>query len=337
MGTRRSEMWFFVALFAIALFLSWLIFAPFVSAIVIAGTFAFLFRPWYRKLLRGFRYEPLAALSIVVLVTFIIFLPLGYFTLRLFGEATMLYSSLTLHGSFDFGATATNFLHAYFPNLQTPDIALNFNNYAQRLLIWLIQNLGTLFSSIAQVFFMAFLSLLGLFYFLKDGDRLKQWLLETIPLDQKCTEEIVHGVEAAGSSVIKGTLMVAVIDAVIMGLGFFFFHIPDPTFWATLVAPISIIPVVGVWIIAVPAIAYLFITGQAGPGIGLAIWSLVLINLIYNILSPQLMRLGANIHPYVILLSILGGIGFFGPIGFLTGPLVIAFLFALLRIYKKMI
>ena len=72
-------------------------------------------------------------------------------------------------------------------------------------------------------------------------------------------------------------------------------------------------------------------------GIGLTIWSVVLINLIYNVLSPQLMRRGAHIHPYLILLSILGGIAYFGPIGFLIGPLVVALLLALLKIYKKLV
>ncbi len=337
MDLRRSETWFFVALLAAALFLSWLIFAPFASAVVIAGIFAFLLGPLYQKFVRAFRYESLAALIMVILVALIIFLPLGYLGLRTFSEATALYFSFATHGGFDFGTAATTFFQTHFPTLPIPNLALNFNTYVQQWLTWLVQNLGAFFSGIAQLFFMAFLSLLGLFYFLKDGQRLKKWILEIVPFDTKDTEEIFHEVEAVASSVVKGTLLVAVINGVIMGIGFSLFNIPDPTFWGMLVVPVSIIPLIGIWLVVVPAIAYLLLTGQLALAIALTAWSVILINIVYNVLSPQLMKRGAHIHPYLILLSILGGIAYFGPIGFLIGPLVVALLLALLRIYKKLV
>jgi predicted PurR-regulated permease PerM len=337
MDAHRSETWFFVALLSIAIFLAWLILAPYVSALVLAGTLAFLFRPLYQKLLRVFRNKSITALSIVIIVTLIIFLPLGFLVVRIFGEATALYASLASRGGFDFGTALTNFLHTHFRTFDIPDITLNFNDYVRQGLTWLIQNLGSFFSGVTQIFFTAFLSLLGLFYCLKDGDRLKKWIFETIPLAPKYTEGIVREIESVGSSVIKGTLMVAVIQGVVMGVGFLLFKIPSPTFWGAVVAPASIIPIVGTWLVAAPAIAYLFLTGQTALGIGLLVWSLILINLVYNVLSPQLMHRGVDIHPYLILLSVLGGIGFFGPIGFLMGPLVMALLFSLLRMYTGLI
>src|SRR3989344_403999 len=67
--------------------------------------------------------------------------------------------------------------------------------------------------------------------------------------------------------------------------------------------------------------------------VGLAIWGVVLIGLSDNFLSPILMKKGMKIHSFVILLSILGGLGFFGPIGFIAGPVVLSLLFALFDIY----
>ncbi|MGC9599559.1 MAG: AI-2E family transporter [Minisyncoccia bacterium] len=336
MDARRSETWFFVALLAVALFLTWSILAPYVGMLVFAGTLAFLFQPPYQKLLRVFRYESLAAFATIIIVTLIVFVPLGFFGVRIFGEATALYASLTAHGGFDFGAALTNFLHAHFKNFPIPNLTFNVSNYVQQGLTWLIQNLGSLFSGVTQIFFTAFLSLLGLFYFLKDGERLKNWVTGIVPLAPEYSEDIVREMETVGSSVVKGTLMVAVIQGIVMGIGFFLFGIPDPTFWGTLVVFTSIIPIVGTWLVVVPAIAYLLFTGQTALGIGLAIWSAILVNLIYNVLSPQLMHRGVHLHPYLILLSVLGGIGLFGPIGFLTGPLIMALLFSLLKIYTKL-
>jgi predicted PurR-regulated permease PerM len=326
MTTRQPELWFFVVLFSIVLFFTWTVFVPFASVIILAGTFAFLFRPLYNRILPLVRYESLAALSIVVLVAFIIFLPLGIFGLRIFSEATTLYSSIRAQGTLDLGPTLNNLLNTQ-----------NFDAYAQQALTWLIQNLGSFFSDIAQILFLSFLSLLGLFYFLKDGPKLKEWILETVPLKMEDTQDLMHGVEAAVSSVFKGTLFVAIIDGFILGVGFYLFHIPDPSFWGTLAVLISIIPVIGAWLVAVPGIAYLVLTGHMTAAIGLAIWSVILINLVYSLISPQLIRRGFNMHPYVILLGILGGIASFGPIGFLIGPLIISLLFALLKVYKKMV
>ena len=55
--------------------------------------------------------------------------------------------------------------------------------------------------------------------------------------------------------------------------------------------------------------------------------------LIDNFLGPKIVGRGMRLHPLIILLSVLGGIGFFGPVGFLIGPIVMSLLFALLDIY----
>ena len=336
MDVRRSEKWFFVALLTIAVFVAYLILAPYLGVLVLAGALAFLFEPVYKNLLRALRYESLAALVTVVVVALIVFIPLGFFGVRIFGEATSLYASLASHGGFDFGAALTKFLRANFKDFSATTITmLDFNAYAQQGLTWFIQNFGSFFSGVVQVFFAAFLSLFGLFYFLKDGGRMKKWIVEIVPLKSNYTEDIVREMEAAASSVIKGTLVVAILQGIVLGVSFFFFNIPEPAFWGALAIPASIIPVVGTWLVVVPGIAYLFLSGQTVFAVGLAVWSVVFVNLIYNLLTPQFVRRGANFHPYLVLLSVLGGIGLFGPIGFLLGPLVMTMLLSLLKIYPK--
>ncbi len=337
MNTRRLELGFFVALLAIALFLSWLIFAPYVSMLVLAGTLAFLFRPVYKSFLKMFRYSSAAALGTVAVVIMIVFLPLGFFGIRIFAEATALYASLASNGGFDFGAALTHFLQSNFSSVYVPSITINFNAFVRQGLVWFLQNLGPLFSGVAQILFGAFLSLLGLFYFLKDGERLKQWILDCIPLEPKYANQIMHEMGVVASSVVRGTLVIAVIQGVAAGAGFALFHIPNPAFWGSLAALSSLIPLVGAWLVVTPAIAYLFLISQTFSAIGLAIWSVVTINFIYNLLAPQIMGRRNHIHPYVILLSVLGGIGVFGPIGFLIGPFVLTFLFSLLKIYPDFI
>lgn len=96
----------------------------------------------------------------------------------------------------------------------------------------------------------------------------------------------------------------------------------------------ALIPSIGTSIVLVPAIIFLFATGMPIHAFGLLIWSAIIVGTIDNVLNPILVGRGVNIHPFFILLSVLGGITFFGPIGFMLGPMILSFLFTLLDIYR---
>jgi predicted PurR-regulated permease PerM len=335
MDTRRAEVWFLVGLLILAIFFSWLILKPYLDVFVLAGTLGFIFRPLYKKLSVALRYESLAAFASVIIVALVICIPLVFFGFKIFAEASALYTSLVLKGGSDFALSLGNFLHTHFTNLPAATIVTHVNTYVQQALGWFVQNLGQFFSSVAQVFFLLTLILLGLFYSFKDGAKIKKWVIETAPLSPNYTEEILRELGTVAVSVVRGTLIVALMVGVIMGIGFFIFAIPNPLFWAAAAALSSIVPVVGPWLVLIPSIAYLYFTGHTLLAIGLFLWSLLFTNIIYSVISPQLMHRGIDIHPYLILLSILGGIALFGPVGFITGPLMMALLLSLLRIYKK--
>ncbi|MEK7479231.1 MAG: AI-2E family transporter, partial [Patescibacteria group bacterium] len=61
------------------------------------------------------------------------------------------------------------------------------------------------------------------------------------------------------------------------------------------------------------------------------------VGLIDNFLRPYLIGRDAKLHPFLVLLSVLGGIHVFGPVGFLVGPLFLSFLLALLEIYPTIV
>jgi predicted PurR-regulated permease PerM len=337
MNSDQLEKWFFAALLGVAIYLSYLVLGPYLGVLILAATLAIIFRPVYRGLVRAVRHGPTAAALCILLATVIIFIPLGFFGIRIITEATTLYGTFSAHGGFDMSPGIHQFLEAYLPNANIQDISLNFNDAVRTGLTWFIQNIGSLFSSVASAFFVIFLSLFALYYLLKDGTRLKQWMLDHVPLKSEYTEQIIGETETVLGSVIKGTLIISLIQGVVVGLGLLIFGIPNPAFWGALTVIASIIPLVGTWLVVVPAIGYLFLTGQGAAAIGFAVWSLVFVNVIYNIVSPQLIHRGAHIHPFIILLSIIGGIGAFGPVGLLVGPFVIALLFALLRVYPNLV
>jgi predicted PurR-regulated permease PerM len=101
--------------------------------------------------------------------------------------------------------------------------------------------------------------------------------------------------------------------------------------------PASVIPVVGSTVIWGPAAVYLLFTGHVGAGVGLIIWGGVVVGAIDNFLKPILVKGSSETPAIFILFSILGGLTYFGMIGFILGPLILSFLLSLLRIYQKTI
>jgi predicted PurR-regulated permease PerM len=70
-------------------------------------------------------------------------------------------------------------------------------------------------------------------------------------------------------------------------------------------------------------------------GIGLALWGTLIISGADNILRSLLLKGEANLHPLFTFLSVLGGLIYFGFLGFILGPVVLSFLMTMFEIYKK--
>jgi len=90
-------------------------------------------------------------------------------------------------------------------------------------------------------------------------------------------------------------------------------------------------------VITLPAIVYLFFTGEMYSAIGLLIWSMLIVGLVDNFIGPYLISRGNNLHPFIILISVLGGIVLMGPIGFVIGPVTVTLFVVLLEVYDQYI
>ena len=126
----------------------------------------------------------------------------------------------------------------------------------------------------------------------------------------------------------------ALIQGILTAVGFALFGVPNPTLWGSVAAIAALVPSVGTALVLFPAILFLYWSGAALSALGLLLWGATAVGLIDNFLGPKLAGRGMRLHPFLILLSILGGIALFGPIGFLLGPLVLSMLFVLLEIYS---
>ena len=128
--------------------------------------------------------------------------------------------------------------------------------------------------------------------------------------------------------------MIALIQGVLTAIGFSIFGIPHSILWGTVTIVVALIPGIGTALVLLPGIIYLFAIGETGSGIGLLVWGVLAVGLIDNLLGPKLVGRNLQLHPLLVLLSVLGGIAFFGPVGIFLGPICVSLLFALINVYS---
>src|SRR3989344_4756673 len=342
MNAKMLQPYFLIALIAVSSVLAFFIFRPFLVILVLAAVFAVVLQPLYRGVLRRINVLPGLAAFITMLISVVcILIPLTFITIQITGEAQNLYISIADSESETYLNTViksgSDVMTRYFPGIAPSgaDLSASVDQYVKDGLVWLVHNLGGAFGGVARLLLGLFIFLIALYYFLRDGEKLKRTIIDASPLKDTDDNAVITRLEQAINSVIRGSLTIALIQGVITGIGYALFGVPNFILWGVVAAFAALIPGIGTSLVLAPGIAYLFIIGATTPAIGLLIWSVVAVGLIDNLLGPKLVGKGMQIHPLIVLLSVFGGLAFFGPVGIFLGPLCASLLFALVSIHSR--
>ncbi len=333
--TKHHSIYFLLVCIVASFGLVYFIFKPFTGPLIVAAIFAFLFQPIYKKISSYLKDSyKISALITTIIAIIIILLPIFFIGVQIFKESTQLYKGIVA-GDTDFLVvsveTLINKSRAFLPISE--NFQIDFKQYAQKGLEILIANIGLIFSSITKTLLNIFVFLIAFYFFLKDGSKLKDYFVELSPLDDKDDEKIIFRLKQAVSATVKGSLSIGLIQGTLTGIGFAIFGVPNAVLWGTVAAVAALIPGVGTALIIFPAILFLFVTENTFGGFGLLAWGLLAVGLIDNFLSPRLVGRGMKLHPLLVFISVLGGLAFFGPLGFLLGPLSVSVFLALIDIY----
>lgn len=327
---------FFFALLLGVLVLAFFLFLPYLTTLAVAATFAVVTYPLHKRLVSLLRNrEGLAALFTVLLTILLVLIPLSLIGTQVVLESQHLYERIVENRE-SLTKSFTGFLEGTIKQYM-PQMSFDLSRYAGQGLSWLAGKIGPLFAGTAQTVLHLFLGIIAFYYFLKDGPKFLQSLVALSPLPDAEDEDILRRLGTAINSIIRGSLIIAVIQGVMTGIGLAIFGVPSPTLWGSLAAIGALVPGVGTAIVLAPAIFFLFVTGKTLAALGLLLWGIVAVGFIDNFLGPVLVGRGVKIHPLFILFSVIGGLGFFGPVGFLLGPLVLSLLYALTDIYRVLL
>lgn len=174
-----------------------------------------------------------------------------------------------------------------------------------------------------------------LYYFLLDGDRLVSWTRQVTPLDGDVKDDLFDEIRVVTWAVLGSHLFVGIVEGILGGLGLYVVGVSNAAFWTVVMIVVSIMPVVGVWLIWGPVVGYLFATGDASGALVLLVYGVAVLSVVDNYLRAIFVDRGSGLHPAVVLVGVLGGIYLLGVLGLFIGPILLAVFKACLTVLSR--
>lgn len=175
------------------------------------------------------------------------------------------------------------------------------------------------------VFIFQFLVLLyTMYFFLTGGPGLLGGVLAYLPLTDADKQRMVGKFVSVTRATLKGTILIGVAQGLLGGLAFWVVGIDGAIFWGTVMTVLSIVPGVGGALVWLPAAIILMMTGAIWRGVALALFCALIVGSVDNVLRPRLVGQDTKMHELLIFFSTLGGLMFFGAMGFILGPILAA-------------
>lgn len=305
---------------------------PFLMALFWAAMLAMIFRRPYRLLRLRFKgRDNLAAAVMTLLIVLMVALPGFFVVLALVSEMLSAFQKIQ-SGQWDL-TQVVDFIQTQAPHIEemlsdaglTPErLKADLAGFA----VTLARNMADRLLGYTQnaiSFALQFsLMLYVLFFFLRDGRPITRAVMNSLPLGNRWEQVLIERFSSVARATLKGTLIVAIVQGSMGAAIFAILGIEGAVFWGIIMTILSILPVAGSGMIWGPAAIILASQGMWGKAIVLVLVGALGIGLIDNILRPVLVGRDTKMPDYLVLISTLGGLAWFGLSGFVIGPVIAA-------------
>jgi predicted PurR-regulated permease PerM len=316
---------------------------PFLKPLLLGAMLAGLARPLYHWVTRmvGGRRSLGAALTLLLLIVLVAG-PVSAFVGVVVNQALNVSNHAIPWVQQHFGAATTFDVHGWlvqrFPSLapyvpEQAQITDDIGNVAKATGAVLVAGASQLTAGTATFLLDLFVMLYAMFFFLRVGGAILEKIFYYTPLDSEDEALVLERFTSVTRATVKGTLVIGLIQGALAGFGFWVAGIDGAAFWGTVMVVMSVVPGIGAATIWIPAVVYLYITGQSLAATLLLIWCAAIVGTIDNMLRPMLVGKDAQMPDLLILVGTLGGLFLFGPMGFIVGPIVCGLFLTVWEIY----
>lgn len=210
----------------------------------------------------------------------------------------------------------------------SPETLTDFQNKLTELIPSLINDTSMLLANLAIMLFM-------LYYMLVHGKEMENYLKRIIPLKQNNIDMLAAETKRLIKASALGIPIISLIQGLTATIGYLIFGVHEYVIWGFLTGVFAFFPVVGTLIVWVPLVLYMYAGGDTWNATGLFFFSLLVTGNIDYFSRITLLRKMGHVHPVVTVLGVIVGLGLFGFIGLIFGPLLVNYIILLFRIYTQ--
>jgi predicted PurR-regulated permease PerM len=322
LDTKRDRAAFLI--FVLGLALVWALW-PFSTGLVGAPVLYIVFAPIYGWLAR--RMKPLAAAGLVVLLGIILVLGPGLSFVGVVAAEAQDMATGVIRSPL---ITKLRQLR-----IGSYDVGAQIEALGSSLVAWIGSSALSLIGTATRLGIQLTITFFGLFYLLLAPESAWKGVRPFIPFSGRNAEILRDRFRDVTISTLIGTGLTASVQGLLVGVAFWVAGIPNALFWGVVTVILAVLPVVGSGLVWGPGVLHLALEGRYGMALGLALWGLVVVGNVDNVIRPVVFRRWARIHPFITVIGAFAGIRYFGLLGLLIGPLAISYFFELIRMYRE--
>ena len=316
------------------IYVCYLLAVPFLPPLTLAVVLAVLFASCHRTIEERLRRPNLSALLSVGVLAIVVVGPATLIAERLVNEAAKgatVFQAQIAGGAWRRSieghpriAAAGKWVEQQF------DLPAIFGNIAA----WLTNTGASLVQGSVALLISVVLTFYLLFYFLRDRRAILDTIRNLLPLSRAETDGLFGQIVDTIHATIYGTVVVAIVQGALGGSMFWWLGLPAPLLWGLVMGLLAIVPVLGAFIVWIPASIFLALDGSWEKAVILALWGGVVVAGIDNVLYPMLVGNRLKLHTVPAFISFVGGLALFGPAGIILGPMAVTITMMLLSIWR---
>jgi len=322
------------------------LFRPYITDLILSLLLVALTQRKHRRLtIRLGQRRWLASFVVTSLIVVTVLVPTSFIATSLSREAANVYEntrasfSLAKVEGFLMGEswTARNIRSAgetFGYELTEENLREMLTQAASRVAAFLYAQVNLVLTNFLSAVLHFVIIVITVFYLFVDGPRLKAWLFRLSPLPEEQEEVIAEKFGAVGRAILIGNGIGSILQGVLGGFAMWMVGLPSPVLWGTVMAVFAFLPVVGISMVVIPATAYLLLIDRVGSAIVFFCFCGIQALVMENVVKTRLIGTSIQTHDLVIFMSIVGGLGAFGILGLLYGPLLVTLFLTLCELFE---
>jgi predicted PurR-regulated permease PerM len=312
--------------------LSFLLLKSIIMAIILGIILAFIFTPIYDFLFKYIKRKNITAFLMCLLLISLIVIPLWYIFPMAIDQSIKFYRDSQ---SIDFVTP----LKSLFPNIFhseqfANEIGLTIQSFVTKTTNSFMNSLSKIILNFPSLFLQLLVVLFSFFFVLRDKEELIEYIQSLLPFSKDVEKRLFKSSKDLTISILYGQIVLGLVQGITVGIGLFIFGVPNALLITILSMLAGMFPIVGTTIVWVPVAIYLFIAGNTVNALGVIMFGLIA-SVVEALFKPIFISRRAKMNSSLILFGMVGGLLFFGLLGIILGPLILAYLFIVIEAYRN--